>query len=695
MKSSALLSLVLAAGADAGSAASRDHPVTKIITLLKGLKETAITEGKAEQVSYEKFQYWCSTSTADLKAAIVTEKETIEELEDVMAGKKKVIETLANKITELEEQLTELQASAKSAKDNRKADADVYSKANKDVADTIKAVNACIAALSGAEGKTESLLQAQRSVKQLISLISTSSSETELSTLKEFSAARPDQLAEGDLAEHTDKYDFKSENVIELLKQLKLKFEDDQTALTTAETAAINAYELSKAARDNTIKAAQDAKDKTVAEKKGNEADLADADKKHKDTSADLEADSATLAQTTESCHTKANEWERRSTTRSGEIAAIDAAVKILAKATGVRTEAPGNPVPPPSPVFFQVAKSEDPKEKAVALLRAAAKDVHSKALERLAFEVQAHLNGPFDQVNNMIQKMIFRLKDEQKSEDEHKLWCDQELEKTNTMKDHKDDKIKDLKTEIGVQKAEVSKLTNDIEDANKMISDIKAFQKEATEVRNTGKQENKIAIQDAQDAQKAITNAISVLVKFYKDSGSIKKESWESLVQKPMELGDKPETWDSGYTAVSDPKKQPEGIVTVMETVSADFSKMEADTRSQEQVDQKEYEDAMKDNEIEKARRTKDVEMKTAERDRRNDKINTLSNQNKDTGAELEKTEQYLEDLKPACVDGDSSYEDRKKARKKEIKALGEAQVTLQNAFAEKPKSFLQIRRQ
>jgi len=82
--------------------------------------------------------------------------------------------------------------------------------------------------------------------------------------------------------------------------------------------------------------------------------------------------------------------------------------IKILAKVSGVRTEAPGNPVPPPSPVFFlQVV---DPKTKAVNLIRDTAKVVHSKALERLALEVSTHLTGPFDKVNDMIQKMIFRL---------------------------------------------------------------------------------------------------------------------------------------------------------------------------------------------------------------------------------------------------------------------------------------------
>merc|ERR1719389_132067 len=131
---------------------------------------------------------------------------------------------------------------------------------------------------------------------------------------------------------------------------------------------------------------------------------------------------------------------------------------------------------------------ANDPKMKAVALLKEAAQEAHSRALERLAVEVQAHLKGPFDQVNNMIEKMIFRLMDEQKQEDEHKLWCDEEIKKTETMKEDKEDKIKDLKAEIKVENAAVGKLTKEIEAANKMISDIVSFMKEATEIREVGK---------------------------------------------------------------------------------------------------------------------------------------------------------------------------------------------------------------
>ena len=49
-----------------------------------------------------------------------------------------------------------------------------------------------------------------------------------------------------------------------------------------------------------------------------------------------------------------------------------------------------------------------------------------------------------------------------------------------------------------------------------------------------------------------------------------------------------------------------------------------------------------------------------------------------KHTSDELEAVEQYMKDLGPACIEGDSTYEDRKKARSAEIDALKEAQVIL-----------------
>jgi len=64
-----------------------------------------------------------------------------------------------------------------------------------------------------------------------------------------------------------------------------------------------------------------------------------------------------------------------------------------------------------------------------------------------------------------------------------------------------------------------------------------------------------------------------------------------------------------------------------------------------------------------------------------------------KNTNDELEAVTKYNKDLQPACVEGDSTYEDRKAARGKEIKALKEAQDLLKNAFKKKH-LFLEVRR-
>jgi len=285
MRSIAVTLLLCTLSCD-GSTVDKEHPIAKVINLLDDLKAKSIAEGKDEAVSFTKFQYWCSTSTTELKNAITDENEKIDELTDKLAGLNKQKETLEEDIATLENQLKENEAAAKSAKELREKTEKLYNKANEDLEKTIKAVGECIAALSGAEGKTESMLLAQRHVKTVLSLISTQVTETQRKGLEAF-AQRPDQLAAGDKGAHVDKYDFKSENVIELLKQLKLKFEDDKLAATKAETNSVNSYNLSKEARDNAHAAAtKSKKEKETALGDTNSA-ISDASKELSDTEDD------------------------------------------------------------------------------------------------------------------------------------------------------------------------------------------------------------------------------------------------------------------------------------------------------------------------------------------------------------------------------------------------------------------------
>jgi len=548
----------------------------------------------------------------------------------------------------------------------------------------------CIDALEQAKDDT-SFAQAQKQVVSIMSLLQTSVTEHDREVLK--SLTDPSEImAMGDKAGHVKKYSFKGGNVIELLKNLKLKFEDDLTQIEKEETNALNSYDLAKKARDNAIDAANDSKDEKTDLKSETDSEKNQAESDLENEKEELAADSETLEATEKSCSVKKSEWDERSAIRTNEIAAIGQAIKILAKVADVQTEAPDTAAAPTSPVSFLQVSSNDPKMKAVIYLRQQAKVLHAKALDRLAQQVATHLGDPFAQVTNMIEQMIFRLMAEQKDEDDHKNWCDKEIAKTEKSIEDKEDKVEELSAKIEDAEGTIAELTEDIKDAQEKIAEIVAFMNEATDIRKEGKKENQLAMKDAQDAQKAVANAIAVLTEFYKSSGEIAKEPWE-FIQRGVDLPDSPDTWDSSYTGVSDPKSQPGGIVTVLEKTAEDFAKMEADTRAQEASDQEAFDEDMQKNDIEKAKRSKEEEMKTNEKKRLVDKVGSLTKKKKHTSDELEATEQYEKDLQPACVEGDSSYEDRKAARTQEIEALRTAQNILADAFKEDGGNFLQKR--
>mmetsp|Transcript_35212 Transcript_35212/g.109642 ORF Transcript_35212/g.109642 Transcript_35212/m.109642 type:complete len:725 (+) Transcript_35212:53-2227(+) len=671
------------------------HPVTRVVGLLQALHDKVKDQGKAEEVTYAQFDSWCANSIKSLDKAITSGKDTIDTLESKVESKTREEQTLTSQITALTDEIAKHTAAGTAADKVRSDAAALYSTADKDLADTVAAISQAITALEGSRpaalAQARSVLSMPLVLEQLTDdqqqLLDQTVSDANAQLAAAAPAAapaaastpRPDLLAKGDYQAREKKYTFKSGSVIELLKELKTKFEDDRLEGTKAETNSQNAFDLAKAARDNAISAAGNTKTEKTTLRGDVQSELATATSTLKDTKADLKADTDALSSTEQSCTMKKSEWTERQEIRAREMKAIQAGIEILAQVTGVRTTKPSNPVPPPSPVTM-LLQNEDPRARVVNFLRKEAREVHSRAFARFAEELAARVSGPFDEVNNMIQKMIFRLMAEQKDEDEHKNWCDMELDKSNISKSDKEAKIQTLNAKLTDTKATIQLLTNEMSAADKMVASIVQHLEEATKIRQVGRAENKQAVQDAKDAQQAIAEAEAVLLEFYKDTGMVAKEAWELLQRggAPVTLPAEPSTWSASYTGVTDPTKQPEGIITVLKTISADFATMEAETLAQEETDQKTYDDEVKTLEIEKARRAKESEMKSQEKKRLEDKVVSLTSSVKHVTGELGAVEQYLKDLGPACIQGDSTYAARKAARDQEITALKEAQVTL-----------------
>jgi len=682
-----ILAAVLCVGTNAGKA---DHPVGKVVALLRGMRDKSVIEMQAEEAEWVKQSYWCKTNLASSKKVVAADKEKIAGFELKKRGQGLNLEGTENEIAQLGKQIFGYETSQASAQQQRDNDNKLYQENVQGLKNALEGIDVA------SKEVVASTHDSSKKKKQSLDLLDASKSKNPVLTALLLAAdPKPDVQAKGAHDAHVQDYKSKTGTTIALLKKLASDFEDKKTKADREETNSFNNFALSSAARDNAKKAAKLALAGAEAAKAVAKKALFEAVNSLEKTNGDLELDAKSGADTKTLCTTKEGEEQSRIKTRTGELNAIDAAVAALSKATGLRFETPNNPKANTAAKaeakdlgFLQADYANDifdPKMKAVALIREAGKEAHSKALERLAQEVESHVSGPIGGLNAMIQNMIWRLKKEQTEEDTHKLWGDKELEKSTVFKTTQEDKIEDLKASVEVEQFTVQTVRTEIQEATKAIGDLTAAMAEETEIRSAGKVENALAIKDAESAQNAIAKAVAVLQTVFQESG-------EAMVQLPKESAAKPAQKPAVKHAMIQLTQSGSEVMALLNTVAADFAIMRSQTSSQEVMDQQDFVTSMNTKKIVKARRTKEVEVKGVEITRRSEKIRALTKSVKVTEGQLWTTNQYLKDLAPACKDGDSSYADRKAARKRESESLQKAKGILAAAAAVPgPRSFLQ----
>merc|ERR550537_1209736 len=251
---------------------------------------------------------------------------------------------------------------------------------------------------------------------------------------------------------------------------------------------------------------------------------------------------------------------------------------------------------------------------------------------------------------------------------------------------------------------AEVDSLSTAIKDNTKSIAAMQKSIEEMTAERQEQKTENAATVKDAQDAQTAISQAIAVLEDFYKSTGEVQKEPWEltqvgvrsKRVSVRRAAGDEDVT-PEGAGELSEPEPQlwsskkytgtdtGSGVIGMLTNIATDFASMEAKARSDETSQQDNYDKEMTATKIDISEKQSDSEQKEARRERMNEKLTGKTNDRTHNTNELAATNKYETDLQKACVDGDSTYEERRDARTVEIGALQDAQKILEEAFDEK----------
>merc|ERR1719199_1605910 len=315
-------------------------------------------------------------------------------------------------------------------------------------------------------------------------------------------------------------YEFQSGGVVDMLENLKEKFEDELRDLEKEEMNAEHAYELMSVDLKASIKQADgemNAKAKIKSEK---EEAAAEAKGDLSDTTAAHKEDSTYLSELGAQCTQKSADFESRQQLRAEELEAIQKAIEILSSGVAGRSEkygvalVQGKAKAPAMALRATVVKGQTPGQRSVAaFLQGRAKQLGSRILAMVAQKVN---DDPFAKVKKMIDGMITKLLAEANEEADHKGWCDTEMGTNKNTRDKKTGELNTLHAQIDQLTADITTLSQEIADLSASIAEVDKAMAEATEVRTKESEKNKETIEDAKEAQTAVTQALAVLKDFY-----------------------------------------------------------------------------------------------------------------------------------------------------------------------------------
>jgi predicted nucleic acid-binding Zn-ribbon protein len=672
----------------------------KVITLLKDLAGKVEAEGKEEAANYDKYACFCKEQASDKLYAIEKSekriadlKAEIEKLNAEIAELNKEIAFLAKKISDLEDEID------KKTKIREKEHAEYLVKAQ----DLDEAISACARAIEALEesklnvkeggGKVSQLIQLTKDVVQVISkhpdLTQHPSAVALLSKINQ-----PGGPA---------KFQYQSNDIIATLQDLLAQFKKMKKELDVEEFDINAAFESERLGLQNQKKFAEkDKAEKEVIEQAKQER-LNQATTEKDEEIDDMNADQNFLDVITNDCQVKAQEFDQRSQTRAGELKAIAEAIAALEKGAVPNWEANKRLVHEEMSTAgrIEVAKASGEAAafvqiKSVQKHRLSTKEallgkLHSyldglaeqypkmKALSALAVRVKVQ-EDHFVKVRQLIQDLIDKLEADAKAEAEQKSFCDKNMAKAINDRDEANAKIEAADAKITTETARKNLLEDEINRLNNEIAELKKALLEATELRAEEKAENEKTIAMANEGAQYTKIALEILSKFYESAKLLQMKKYvpPNSDREGNTVGDlAPEVFSGKYHGA---QAEGGGIIGILEVILSDFDRTVEKTTEYEAESQEAFEEFERDTNADidkKDKRIKDAEIELADAKQ---KILEGEQEMKDGKDLLTNAEDALDALKPLCVEGEETWEERTAARMKEVEGLKAALAILED---------------
>lgn len=639
-------------------------PVQKVIDLMNGMLDKAKQAKHDEQVQFAAYKQFCDSTVAEKKRILKKTTETIEVLKADIQEYVSSVKQLTKEIADHDDDINVWTGDSKSAVEVREVEKSNYDEAHKDYTESIEALKRAIATLQKqAFNKPQALVQLKN-----IRGLNVMPPETRRmidAFLSENSFGPLDVTAP-----EASGYQFQSQGVIDMLEQLLDKLTAQRTSLEKEETRQKHAFGmLMQDLSAQTEQAKQDRGEKAELKAKKLQ-DKADATGHLTDSVTAKDADTKYLDDLSSTCDQKSHDFQARQQLRADEIEAIENAVAIIASKSVSGNAAKHLPTLMQSTVHSLAQLRSDSQSqtraRVAAYLKKQAKQLGSRMLSMLAVRVEG---DPFQNVKKMIKDLIIRLMEESNGEAEHKGWCDKELATNEQTRKEKTQAVETLHSEMDELEASIAKISEEVADLTKEVAELDSAMAQATELRQKEKSKNSETVKDAQEAQTAVAQALTVLKEFY-----AKAEEATALLQKKHR--DAPDTFDKAYQGMSG---ESSGVIGMLEVIQADFARLEANTNAGEVSAEKEYNAFMTDSKVDKVAMSKDIEHNNAKKQDQAEALTLKIKDLENTQKELDTALAYFDKLKPSCVDSGVSYEDRVARRKEEIQSLQESLKIIQ----------------
>mmetsp|Transcript_99911 Transcript_99911/g.288502 ORF Transcript_99911/g.288502 Transcript_99911/m.288502 type:complete len:614 (-) Transcript_99911:75-1916(-) len=504
------------------------NPLGKTIQLLDDLSVKIVQDGERAAKAFHKYKEWCDDASHNAMFAIEDATKQKAKLEALVGEHTSDIDVASSRIAKLASATKSADEDLTNATVLRKKEAKTFVANEKELTDTIDALERAIGVLEKERAKKpEALAQLDATnigatVQALSAILDAASFPADdvdrlQAMLQVQGDSDTDELGSPDAAA----YKSHSGGIVDVLGDLKEKADTELSDLRKAETTAKHNFDRLSASLKRQI--VQD--EKNLAVEKMNKAEAeqgkAVATGNLETTKKSLKNSKEELASTQSACLTTAADYEATLTGRQEELKVIAEAKKDLVDSTS------GAESKTYALVQLRAQADEAGQADIVAFMKGLARTHHSAALAQLASQISAvaRFGGrsgqdPFAKIKDLIRDLIAKLEKEASADAQEKKYCDEQLSKTKAQKENLEDDIAKMTAKIDSSASMSAQLKAEVKVLQEELAALSKEQAEMDKIRQETHEDYIEAKRDLELGLNGVRKALTTLRDYYGGGG-------------------------------------------------------------------------------------------------------------------------------------------------------------------------------